>query len=78
VTGSDIADFLKAKGFDIDRRRLILPEPIKAIGTYEVPLKLHRQVIVPLKVNVVKEGAPREAAKAADTTPAGGDQPSAE
>jgi len=63
VTSSDIADFLKAKGFDIDRRRLILPEPIKAIGTYEVPLKLHRQVIVPLKVNVVKEGAPREAAE---------------
>ncbi len=57
VTTSDIADFLKAKGFEIDRRKLILPEPIKAIGEYNVPLKLHREVTVPLKVRVVKEGA---------------------
>ena len=58
VTASDIAEFLKAKGFEIDRRRLILPEPIKAIGDHDVPLKLHREVTVPLKVHVVKEGAP--------------------
>ena len=57
VTTSDIADFLKAKGFEIDRRKLILPEPIKAIGEHNVPLKLHREVTVPLKVRVVKEGA---------------------
>jgi large subunit ribosomal protein L9 len=57
VTASDIADFLKAKGFDIDRRKLILPEPIKAVGEHNVPLKLHREVTVPLKVRVVKEGA---------------------
>jgi large subunit ribosomal protein L9 len=57
VTASDIADFLKAKGFEIDRRKLILPEPIKAVGEYNVPLKLHREVTVPLKVRVVKEGA---------------------
>ena len=57
VTASDIADFLKAKGFEIDRRKLILPEPIKAVGEYTVPLKLHREVTVPLKVRVVKEGA---------------------
>ena len=38
VTASDIAEFLKAKGFEIDRRRLILPEPIKAIGDHDVPL----------------------------------------
>ena len=57
VTAADIADFLKAKGFDIDRRKLILPEPIKALGEYDVPLKLHRDVTVPLKVKVVKEGA---------------------
>ena len=56
VTASDIADFLKAKGFEIDRRKLILPEPIKAVGEYNVPLKLHREVTVPLKVRVVKEG----------------------
>jgi large subunit ribosomal protein L9 len=57
VTAADIADFLKAKGFEIDRRKLILPEPIKAIGEHTVPLKLHREVTVPLKVRVVKEGA---------------------
>ena len=57
VTAVDIADYLKGKGFEIDRRKLILPEPIKAIGEHTVPLKLHREVTVPLKVRVVKEGA---------------------
>lgn len=57
VTASDIAEFLKAKGFEIDRRKLILPEPIKTVGEHDVPLKLHREVTVPLKVKVVKEGA---------------------
>jgi large subunit ribosomal protein L9 len=57
VTAADIADFLKTKGFEIDRRKLILPEPIKAIGEHDVPLKLHREVTAPLKVKVVKEGA---------------------
>ena len=57
VTSADIVEVLKAKGFDVDRRKLILPEPIKAIGDHDVPLKLHRQVAVPLTVHVVKEGA---------------------
>jgi len=59
VTSGDIADFLKEKGFDVDKRKLILPEAIKAIGDYEVPLKLHREVSIPLKVHVVKEGGAR-------------------
>jgi large subunit ribosomal protein L9 len=57
VTASDITEYLKTKGFEIDRRKLILPEPLKAIGEHQVPLKLHREVTVPLKVHVVKEGA---------------------
>jgi large subunit ribosomal protein L9 len=57
VTAGDIADYLKAKGFEIDRRRLVLPDPIKTIGEHKVPLKLHRNVTVPLVVKVVKEGA---------------------
>jgi large subunit ribosomal protein L9 len=57
VTAADIADYLKGKGFEIDRRKLILPEPIKTIGDHKVPLKLHREVTVPLTVKVVKEGA---------------------
>ena len=56
VTGGDIADYLKTKGFEIDKRKLILPEPIKSIGDHNVPLKLHREVTVPLVVRVVKEG----------------------
>jgi large subunit ribosomal protein L9 len=57
VTASDIVDFLKSKGFEVDRRKLILPEPLKALGEFDVPLKLHRDVTVPLKVKVVKEGS---------------------
>jgi len=57
VTASDVADFLKSKGFEIDRRKLILPEPIKTVGDHKVPLKLHREVTVPLVVKVVKEGS---------------------
>ena len=57
VTASDIVDFLKSKGFEVDRRKLILPEPLKALGEFDVPLKLHREVTVPLKVKVVKEGS---------------------
>jgi large subunit ribosomal protein L9 len=71
VTSGDIADFLKAKGFEIDRRKLILPEPIKAIGEHTVPLKLHREVTVPLIVKVVKEGgSPSAASSAAAAAPA--------
>ena len=55
VTSADIADFLKTKGFDIDRRKLILPEPIKTLGDHDVPLKLHRDVTAVLKVRVVKD-----------------------
>jgi large subunit ribosomal protein L9 len=65
VTSSDIAEFLKSKGFEIDRRKLILPEPIKSVGEYTVPLKLHRDVTVPLAVKVAKEGAAKEAAQPA-------------
>jgi large subunit ribosomal protein L9 len=71
VTSGDLADFLKSKGFEVDKRKLILPEPIKTLGDHQVPLKLHRQVTVPLTVHVVKEGAPRPAA------PTGGEQPPA-
>ena len=57
VTASDIVEFLKGKGFEVDRRKLILPEPLKSLGEFDIPLKLHREVTVPLKVKVVREGA---------------------
>jgi large subunit ribosomal protein L9 len=62
VTSGDIAEFLKGKGFEIDRRKLILPEPIKTLGEHTVPLKLHREVTVPLKVKVGREGGDPHAA----------------
>ena len=58
VTAADIADVLKEKGVEVDRRKLILPESLKTLGAHDVPLKLHRDVTVPLKVHVVKEGTP--------------------
>ena len=56
VTTSDIADALAAKGFDIDRRKLQLPEPIKRLGAIDLPVKLHRDVTATVKVKVVAEG----------------------
>jgi large subunit ribosomal protein L9 len=56
VTSADVAEALAAKGFDVDRRKLHLPEPIKKLGDYQVPLRLHRDVTVPVKVKVAAEG----------------------
>ena len=55
VTNSDIADLLKDKGFDIDRRKILLPDAIRALGETHVPVKLHRDVTAQLKLTVVKE-----------------------
>ena len=55
VTTADIAEALHAKGFDIDRRKVQLHDPIKKLGEYDVPIKLHREVVVPMKVRVVAE-----------------------
>ena len=57
VTAADIAEALAAKGFDIDRRRLQLSEPIKKLGAVDLPVKLHREVTATVKVKVVAEGA---------------------
>ncbi|MGH7595113.1 MAG: 50S ribosomal protein L9 [bacterium] len=55
VTTQDIADLLTAKGFEIDKRKIQLEEPIKALGFYEVPVKLHSEVQAVIKVWVVKQ-----------------------
>jgi len=55
VTNNDIADLLKQKGFDIDRRKIMLPDAIRTIGETHVPVKLHRDVTAQLKLTVVKE-----------------------
>jgi large subunit ribosomal protein L9 len=56
VTTADIAEALHAKGFDIDRRKLQLQEPIKKLGEYNIPVKLHRDVVATIKLHVVAEG----------------------
>jgi large subunit ribosomal protein L9 len=56
VTSGDIADFLKGKGVDIDKRKVQLEEPIKKLGEHEVQVKLHPEVAARLKVLVTKEG----------------------
>ena len=55
VTNNDIADLLKEKGFDIDRRKILLPDAIRTIGETHVPVKLHRDVTAQLKLTIVKE-----------------------
>jgi large subunit ribosomal protein L9 len=56
VTTADIAEALHAKGFDVDRRKLQLPEPIKKLGEYDIAIKLHRDVTTHVKVRVIAEG----------------------
>jgi len=55
VTSLQIADVLKAKGFDIDRKRVILKETPKQLGTYHATLDLHKEVKHEITVNVVGE-----------------------
>jgi large subunit ribosomal protein L9 len=55
VTTKDIADALEAQGYTIERRKIVLEEPIKSLGEFKVPLRLHPEVTVEIAVNVVKE-----------------------
>ncbi len=55
VTSADIAHALQAKGFEIEKRKIHLPEPLKALGAVTVPVKVHRDVTAQVKVKVVAE-----------------------
>lgn len=55
VTGADIAQALESQGFEIDRRKVHLVEPLKSLGEFLVPVRLHRDVTAHVKVNVSKE-----------------------
>jgi large subunit ribosomal protein L9 len=55
VTSQMIADELKARGFELDKRIVVLEEPIKALGIYTVDVKLHHNVTGKVKVWVVRE-----------------------
>ena len=55
VTTADIADALLEKGLEIDRKRIHLDEPLKSLGAFTIPVKLHRDVTAQLKVHVAKQ-----------------------
>jgi large subunit ribosomal protein L9 len=55
VTSKDVADALAAKNFTIDRRKVLLDEPIKQLGEFKVPVRLHKDVTAEVTVQVVKE-----------------------
>ena len=61
VTSADIASELETRGFDIDRRKVQLNEPLKALGNFDVPVKLHREVTAHIKVKVLGEAMTEEA-----------------
>jgi large subunit ribosomal protein L9 len=56
VTSMDVAAALQAKGYEIDRRKIVLREPIKETGEYTVKVKLHREVTLEVPVTVTAEG----------------------
>ena len=78
VTSMDIAEELKQRGYEIDRHRIHLREPLKRLGDFTVPVRLHREVTVDLKVKVAAEGevivghmTPEQEAELTSTTATG-------
>lgn len=55
VTTVDIASALAAKGFEVDRRKIVLADPLKTLGQVTVPIKIHRDVTAQVKVSVVAD-----------------------
>jgi large subunit ribosomal protein L9 len=66
VTSADIATELAANGFEIDRRKIQLPEPLKSVGDFTVAVKLHREVSAHVKVKIVAEAVEADAAEAVE------------
>ena len=67
VTSADIANALEARGFEIDRRKIQLDEPLKSVGEFSVAIKLYREVSAHVKVTIVAEAS--EEAPAAEAAP---------
>ncbi len=55
VTSGDIAELLRKQGFDVDRKKIALEEPLRALGVYTIPVKLHKDVEARVKIWVVKK-----------------------
>lgn len=69
VTSMDITEALREQGYEIDRRRVQLREPIKETGEFTVNLKLHREIVIELPVTVTGEGGATTAGDATATAP---------
>jgi large subunit ribosomal protein L9 len=70
VTSGDIAAALEAKGFEIDRRKIQVDEPLKSIGDFNVAIKLYREVTAHVKVKVLAEATEEAAIEAPVAEPA--------
>jgi len=68
VTSADIATDLESKGIEVDRRKIVLAEPLKSVGEFTVSIKLHRDVVAHLKVNVLAEATEEVVPAAAEET----------
>ncbi len=69
VTSMDVADALKEKGYEIDRRKIVLKDPIKETGNFTVNVKLHREVTLGIPVTITAEGETAEAKAGKDAKP---------
>ncbi|MFN2530846.1 MAG: 50S ribosomal protein L9 [Pyrinomonadaceae bacterium] len=56
VTSMDVAEVLRERGYEIDRHRIHMREPLKRLGDFTIPVRLHREVTIDLQVKVVPEG----------------------
>ncbi len=85
VTSMDVAEALRERGYEIERHRIHLREPLKRVGEYTVPVRLHRDVTIELKVRVAPEGevivghlTPEQEAEIAKQTQAGDEESAAD
>ena len=73
ITTKDLEAGLSAEGFDVDRRKIQLANPLKELGTFTVGVKLHRDIVANVSVSLVKQGGEAEAEDAAQATEAATD-----
>lgn len=70
VTSKDIAEQLASQGMTVDRRKIQLPHPLKELGTFSVPIKLHRDVVTKIQVTVAKQAGAEPVVEEATATEA--------
>ncbi len=68
ITSKDIAEQMAAQGHSIDRRKIQLSQPLKELGTFTVPIKLHRDVVPNISVTLVRKGEEETPAATAETS----------